>query len=752
MAKKGIFKKIIAGITATALVGAGAVGVGCIANDDFKDKVFTTLNISQEEPKKESSAASNETTKIKELQTQLEANLEELESTKAELETTKTELETTKATNQAEISELENQLIAKNQELESTRTQLTEKVSEYETLSIEKAELQEQLEIANANITTLQSELDTVNANLEDANADIETLTARKTELEAELQTEQNNVSKLNAQLETANLDIENKASEIILLNENVSTLTTDKENLQGELNLKQTEIDNLNSEITILNAKIKEYEDALNEYDPSREMYSNLLMSSGIYNFTMSNGDILLTSKDYDTPGLFMINSVDYSISKIAEGNIYAYEYGFELPSKKVLLAANYTAPGDMLLYDMTTKEIFSFEHGNTFCNFHTLSNGDVLISSNQSSQGLLYFSDVNNTLEKIKNGASNEQGALNLIELENSNYIFRQGQSGPIYKFTLQDKTTEKLSDFRFSSYEKFENGDIVFISQYATDYGFCFYKNLDDTFSNFATSYQYACNYFKVNNKLYFSSGRYDSYYYLVEFDLTNYTETEISNSIKDVSLITDLINDDCLIKCCNTSSTNEYYRLNTSTKELSMVYDSSGIKATLSNVIYKKSNGDCLMFSGSSIFSYEYASNTTITGISPGGYIGNSFVVINTSDEIAFFSTTNKNYEGLFMFTGGSNPVIKVHNLGYDWSIIHELANGDILICSKYDKSYSSILLFNSSDETITDISIEYINANYDTIESTTDTGVYLTSTTHSYKIFYDYATKSITKIS
>lgn len=463
--KKKIIISVICSVLILALIGSI---LAYNFSTPFKKFFNKNFNIKTEETQTASGSNSekDDSVNIEDLQNKLELTIAELESTKAELEQVELEKAETVETLTAEKSELETNLVKKTQELEEAKAELEQQIADYSVLLDEKESVETELNVANSHITTLQSDLDQTNSDLETANSNIETLTARKIELEtllaesneanAELETELASVNSeletanktnaeltakkteletdlaeehaqvetLTADLETANANLEEKTAEVLELSSQVSSLTAEKTNLENEVAEKQATIDDLNAQIVILNAKIEEYEAALNEYDPSREYYYNILGKS-TSSHTLPNGDILLSVADTKTKGLYYINSVDYSVTKIFADGSYWNTYTV-LDNSDILITSTNASVSGVLLYYAENKTVSSLTSSIVQPILYELSTGSYVFYSTGSYS--YYFNIKDYTCVELADSYYIE----GILELSNKNILLVSGTQG--------------------------------------------------------------------------------------------------------------------------------------------------------------------------------------------------------------------------------------------------------------------------------------------------------------------------------
>lgn len=787
-------KKIIS-ITSVILILV-IVGTALVYHfyNPVKEFFNKTFNIKTEETASGSGDTTEEKVNIENLQSKLEETIAELETTKAELEKVELEKAETVETLTAEKSNLENSLIKKTQELESTKAELEQQIADYTVLLDEKESVETELAAANSQITTLQSDLDQTNSDLESANSNIETLTARKTELETllaesnetntELETElasvksdlesansnneeltarkteletllaeeQAQVEILTADLEIANANLEEKTAEVLELSSQVSSLTAEKTNLENEVAEKQVTIDNLESEIIILNAKIKEYEDALNEVDPSRELYSVLLSDPlGFYNISLSSGDILLSSKNSNSTGLFLINSVDYSISKIYDDTfVYSYQFMYELSSKKVLLSAptSGNTSAYVLLYNMVDGSITKLYKTYGFKYFYELHTGDVLLTSETSSKGLWLFENSTNSFSSLAKDGSSEYGELSIVKLPDLNYLFSYNGTSKgkfVYVFDIEEKQVQKVYSSQLTTLIPLSNGNVLMTHSNSNYPGIYLFNSTDYSVSVVNETYASYSSYFQISDYTFLTSSNNNTG--LLIYDTNNSTLEQLLTTGYSYSIYHKINDNEVLI--CGSSSTHLF---EASTKSLTQITNYTMLG-------YAKCDlGDqnlALLNANGFLFIYDHTLKTiSDTKLRYYAYIQNEYeksLVANIlSNGDVLISTNKDNVSGILLYK--DKTISNVYsNASYKWTIVHELENGDVLICtSNSDSPTETILLYNSANLTFTTLSSDVDLVHMDKIEIS-ENGVILSSTKNGHSAFYDYSEKTITKI-
>ena len=691
-------------------------------------------------------AAAN--SQITTLQSDLDQTNSDLESANSNIETLtarKTELETLLAESNETNTELETELASVKSDLESANSnneELTARKTELETLLAESNEANEELE----------TELASVNSELETANKTNAELTAKKTELETDLAEEQAQVEILTADLEIANANLEEKTAEVLELSSQVSSLTAEKTNLENEVAEKQVTIDNLESEIIILNAKIKEYEDALNEVDPSRELYSVLLSDPlGFYNISLSSGDILLSSKNSKSTGLFLINSVDYSISKIYDDTfVYSYQFMYELSSKKVLLSASTSGNTSayVLLYNMVDGSITKLYKTYGFKYFYELHTGDVLLTSETSSKGLWLFENSTNSFSSLAKDGSSECGELSIVKLPDLNYLFSYNGTSKgkfVYVFDVEEKQVQKVYDSQLTTLIPLSNGNVLMTHSNSNYPGIYLFSSTDYSVSVVNETYASYSSYFQISDYTFLTSSNNNTG--LLIYDTNNSTLEQLLTTGYSYSIYHKINDNEVLI--CGSSSTHLF---EASTKSLTQI-------ANYTMLGYAKCDlGDqnlALLNANGFLFIYDHTLKTiSDTKLRYYAYIQNEYeksLVANIlSNGDVLISTNKDNVSGILLYK--DKTISNVYsNASYKWTIVHELENGDVLICtSNSDSPTETILLYDSANLTFTTLSSDVDLVHMDKIEIS-ENGVILSSTKNGHSAFYDYSEKTITKI-
>ncbi|MBQ3158759.1 MAG: hypothetical protein IJB98_03605, partial [Clostridia bacterium] len=449
-----IFTKILAWCGGILITSTAVVTPCYYCIPEFKDAV--NKNVLKIEQTTEDTSEKDE--KINELTLKLEektlahevlsADLLEEKEKVAELELSAQQDADTIATLQSSLTEKSNAL---NTALEEKDTLMLE----IETLETEKNNLFSQIEGLNSVIENNESEiaqLEGENASLKEQkqileddllsnatqiselNSRIETNNARIEELENENSSKQSQIDNLAESIETLEDEkvllegqVEEKDAEIMDLQGQITTLTEERNSALESLSSTQLELEELQSvvstlesdlavkevEIASLNEQIESYKNALNR-DESK-VYIEDIVDSGKFSGTkISSYEYLVSSQSSSHSGIYLFNSIDYSLLKLYESGFWGeYSYVF--------------------------------------------SNGDSVLSS--SSYGFIYFCYETKSFVVINSSGS---GAIVALELKNGNRVI--SQRGEVVLLNGNEKTSLMRDSGYWNYISELSNGNLV------------------------------------------------------------------------------------------------------------------------------------------------------------------------------------------------------------------------------------------------------------------------------------------------
>ena len=529
-------------------------------------ETISSLTTQKTEIESELKTATENYAELQEQKTQVDSELATANETISTLTTQKAEIESQLETANSNYAELQEQKTQVDSELATANETIS-------TLTTQKQNLESQLETANSNISTITAELEEVESELETANANIETLTSKKAELESKLETANSNYAELQeqktqvdseletanetisnlttqkqsleSQLETANSTIETLTTQkqeveeeleeangtISSLQSQISTLESDKTSLQNQVSELESDIDDLDSQIVILNAKISEYEEQLNEIDPNRKFYATLLQGGSLNTFKSDNGDIICCSTNSYFSGLFFINSVDYSITKIYDKG-YSWNVFYTLSNGNVLIGCSNLNAKGFLLFDLTTKTVKEFGDTTKNYNYFYQVDNDTCIAI---CSGIISFLDLNNNTCFDNNELSNYK-IESIMSLSNGNALACAG------RYTLYIDISNKDFEIVYTSsshnYDVFSDELSTGIVLIGSTDAFNILKFDISTKTISESSYNGSCaapivNFFKLNDDYLIASSKYPTYGSIL-YDINNDTFSILSTT--------------------------------------------------------------------------------------------------------------------------------------------------------------------------------------------------------------------------
>ena len=481
------------------------------------------------------------TTQKQNLESQLEIANSNITTITAELEEVESELATANAdieTLTSKKAELESKLETANSNYAELQEQKAQVDSELETanetissLTTQKQSLESQLETANSNISTLTSEKQELETELTSANSQITILTSTKETLEGQLETANSTIETLTTQKQEVEEELEEANGTISSLQNQISTLESDKTSLQNQVSELESDIDDLDSQIVILNAKIAEYEEQLNEIDPNRKFYATLLQGGSLNTFKSDNGDIICCSTNSYFSGLFFINSVDYSITKIYDKG-HSWNVFYTLSNCNVLIGCSNLNAKGFLLFDLTTKTVKEFGDTTKNYNYFYQVDNDTCIAT---CSGIISFLDLNNNTCFDNNELSNYK-IESIMSLSNGNALACAG------RYTLYIDISNKDFEIVYTSsshnYDVFSDELSTGIVLIGSTDAFNILKFDISTKTISEASYNGSCsapivNFFKLNDDYLIASSKYPTYGSIL-YDINNDTFSILSTT--------------------------------------------------------------------------------------------------------------------------------------------------------------------------------------------------------------------------
>ena len=278
---------------------------------------------------------------------------------------------------------------------------------------------------------------------------------------------------------------------------------------------------------------------------------------------FELDENNLIFSTSNSDENDLSLLYEIkSNTIKQIATPHIYVSS-SVQLKSGKYLIFAS----GKLYLLDVqqcSLIELQDYTNAGNWTIFHTLSNGDCLISATGTDSGILYYSSAENTVTKIY---TSDKAYYNCIELYNGDCLI----SGNTYKsgliaYDAESHTVEEIEDCQYYTHFK----DVIYISDeiYLISDGsktweyFVESKDVSLLGNNFAIS-----NCFSLNNGKFLCSSLSDDG--IVLFDKNENTLTTLFNYGKNYNFI-QLENGNIECKC--TSYDCEY---NIQTDEIELI---------------------------------------------------------------------------------------------------------------------------------------------------------------------------------
>lgn len=633
-----------------------------------KNEQVNTITVELNSAKEKLSEAQNSALKDAETIAELQEALAEKTVELSEAVQAKEELESSVSTLQAEITAKQATIAELEADVESNAETIAELEADIQAKQATIAELEVDAEANAETIAELEADIQEKQGTIETLQADISAKETNITNLNGQ-------VSTLQSQLAEANTQLETKEGQITALTSQVATLTEDKQELESTLAEKNATIEELQStastlqsqldlkaiEIASLNQQIETLENALDR-DPELTYIDDLLGSGTISAKQVDTNKYLVCSDNAIYPGLYLFNSIDYSLMQLyTEGN--SWKYYLELDNGDYLVTGGSNSIG-VLYYDNNLGTIQCLYNSYVnWANLSKLTNGDAVISSRSSiNQGILFFDYSEKSVQKIYSSGYDWEIDT---ELPNGDVLIcSKTQTQANYGVLLINSTTqtaEALTDtgFYYTSIV-LNNGDVVFGGNSTILYV--------DTTSYEATSVSL--------------SGQWN---YLIEAGDGN-----------------------VLLASTMGSSNSGIGRLNTSTKTATLAY-SSGSSYTNMTLL---SNGDVLIIS---TYSYLSESKGVLLYSTETGEISNIYNItvhfkfvyaLKNGNALIGPSNIAASEYGLYLYDANDKSIKCIYESGQGWDTFIEDDNGVTITASR--NSLDGTLYYDYSTGTCTKV--------------------------------------------
>jgi len=388
------------------------------------------LAVSFKDQKEEDKVLSDNNVKIEQLEQQVKEKEEFLKSLNGELVVEKEkvatlttsvenyELEIVALTNT--INDYEDDIELLNEEKSALENRKSELETEIESKRVLILELESQAEVDSETISQLQENISLLQSDLNILNGDLDLVNSELEEMRLE-------IDSVKAERDSALSDLVEKTNELNEANANITEL-------ESEVATKEVEI-------ASLNAQILNYQNALNR-DESKLYIEDFLVAGSFSSIKISSYEYLISSTDSGVKnGLFLFNTIDYSIEKIYD-NYYNFASLFRLSESEFLIGrGNHLSR--LFLFNSSTKSVI--EVSNSYiCYasiFYRVSDNKVLICDVAGGNSGVHLYNIDTqTTTRIYTSLNSING---LIVLSNSNAIFSCSNSTGLYLFD-NDKDT--------------------------------------------------------------------------------------------------------------------------------------------------------------------------------------------------------------------------------------------------------------------------------------------------------------------